>query len=256
MKTIVLPVDFSALSKHALNYTIGLAEQIGAGIMPVHSYAIPNTSATFSGSLTEMLAKNAQESMDDFLKNIPAHIPCQSKVTAFPLKEELQHLSRDKSNIWVVMATHGVQDWLDHQLGTNASHIINALHVPVFLIPEKSEFSFPIHNVLFATDGLALSESVKKEWSTIKNELDADAQAVQVVNEPQEAGFGRFEELDLVKVFHKNLSGGLATAAHLVQPQLTVAVHHKRSLLQGLFHSSATKSLALQHDSPLVVLHE
>ncbi len=256
MKTIVIPIDFSELSIKALNYAVGIAEQIGAGIMPVHSYAIPHTSDTFSGSLTEMLGKNAQESMDDFIKKVPAHIPCQSKVTAFPLKEELQHLSRDKSNIWVVMATHGVQDWLDHQLGTNASHIINALHVPVFLIPEKAEFSFPIKNVLFATDGEALTDEVKKEWNEIQRLLEAKIQAVQVVDEPQNAGYDHFEDMELVKVFHKNLSGGLETATDLVAPQLTVAVHHKRSLLQGLFHSSATKSLALKHTSPIVVLHE
>lgn len=256
MKTIVIPVDFSDLSKKALDYAIGLAEQIGAGLLPVHSYAIPHTSETFSGSLTELLGKNAQESMDDFIKGIPAHIPCQSKVTAFPLKEELQHLSRDKKNIWVVMATHGEQDWLDHQLGTNASHIINALHVPVFLVPEKANYTFPIKRIVFATDGVDLNDDVKKSWGEIKSLLKADAQAVQVVNQPAEAGFGDYEDMELVKVYHENLSGGLETAEEIVNPQLTVAVHHKRNLLQNLFHSSATKSLALQHESPVVVLHE
>jgi len=256
MKTIVIPIDFSELSVKALKYAVGLAQQIGAGIMPVHSYAIPHTSETFSGSLTELLGKNAQESMDDFIKNVPSHVPCQSKVTAFPLKEELQHLSRDKNNIWVVMATHGVQDWLDHQLGTNASHIINALHVPVFLVHEKSEFSFPIKNVLFATDGIPLTDDVKKEWNDIQGLLLAKTQAVQVVGEPEAAGYDTFEDMELVKVFHKNLSGGLETASDLVKPELTVAVHHKRNLLQSLFHSSATKSLALEHTSPIVVLHE
>jgi nucleotide-binding universal stress UspA family protein len=256
MKTLVIPTDFSPLSAKALEFALLLAEQIDAGIIPVHSYSIPHTSETFSTSLVEMLRQNAEESMDAFVKNVPPSIPCQSKVTAFPLKEELRILAKDSDNIWVIMATHGEKDWWDHQLGTNASHIINALHVPIFLIPENAAIATPIRHILVATDGQPMSETVKTQWDNLKATFNATSQALQVVKSKEEEGTDTFEGMPLFKLYHENFEQGITEAEEIVQPELTVAIHHKRTWFESLFHSSATKELALRHPAPLVVLHE
>ncbi len=256
MKTIVVPVDFTDLSNKAMDFAIGLAHSIDAGLMPVHSYAIPHTGETFSSTLTELLQKNAEEAMEELVAKVPSNIPCQNMVTAYPLKEALQKLSKDKSNIWVVMATKGEQDWLDHQLGTNASHIVNALDVPVFLLPEDAEFAFPLKNALFATDGEPLEDSVKLKWKDIKESLQLNAQAIKVVKNAEDVDAGIFEEMQLHEIYHKNIIGGITESAEFLNGDLTVAVHHKRNPLKSLFHSSATKRLALTHKNPLLVLHE
>ena len=256
MKTLVLPTDFSELSKKALNFAIAIADQIDAGIMPVHSYSIPHTSETFSTSLIEMLRQNAEKNMDEFLKQVPVNMPCQSKVTPFPLKEELTTLSKDKENIWIIMATHGEQDWWDHQLGTNASHIINSLNVPIFLIPESAQVEVPIRHILVTTDGREMTEGVREKFMDIKTTFGATSQALQVVATEDEEGDGTYEDMPLYKLFHENFGQGLVEAEEIIHPELTLAVHHKRKWFESLFHSSATKELALKHPGPLVVLHE
>jgi len=59
----------------------------------------------------------------------------------------------------------------------------------------------------------------------------------------------------LYRLFHENFKNGLLEAEEIVHPELTMAVHHKRNWFEELFHNSATKSLALNHNAPLVVLH-
>ncbi|MEY2963794.1 MAG: hypothetical protein RL754_1055 [Bacteroidota bacterium] len=256
MKTLILPTDFSELSKKALEFAIALADQFNAGIMPVHSYSIPHTSETFSTSLVEMLRKNAEESMEEFLKLVPTSIPCQSKVSPFPIREELQTLSKDRENSWIIMATHGEQDWWDHQLGTNASHLINALDVPVFLVPANAEIKTPIRHILVTTDGREMTDNVRAKFLDIKATLKASSQALQVVASESEEGDGIYEGMPLYKLFHENFQGGLLEAEEIIHPELTLAVHHKRKWFESLFHSSATKELALKHPGPIVVLHE
>lgn len=256
MKTIVVPIDFSPLSQKAIDFAVGIAAQIEAGLTLVHSYAIPHTGSNFSSSLTTMLRNNAEEAMDKCQNAIPTSIPVQSMVTPFPLKEALQKLSKDKKNIWVVMATKGEQDWLDHQLGTNASNVVNAIHVPVFLLPESSEVTFPLKSAVFATDGEDMDDYVKTEWQDIQFRLGLSAQAIELVEDPKQQGTCEYENMVLHKVYHKNLILGLQEIKEVLDADLTVAVHHKRNIIQTLFHSSATKQLALTHKNPLLVLHE
>ena len=256
MKTLIIPTDFSPLSKKALDFAVNLAAQIDAGIMPLHSYSVPYTSETFSTSLVDMLRKNAEHAMEEFVKEVPGHIPCQRKVTPFPLKEELKTLGKDIENTWIIMATHGEKDWWDHQLGTNASHIINAMNAPVFLIPEHAECSFPIRHILVASDGMKMTDKVRERWTDLKATLNASSQALQVVKDQQEEGVGEFEGMPLYKLYHENFKDGLLEAEEIVHPELTLTVHHKRTWFEGIFHSSATKELAMNHTAPFVVLHE
>lgn len=256
MKTLIIPTDFSSLSKKALDFAIGLADQIGGGIMPLHSYAIPHTSETFSVSLIDMLRKNAEENMEQFVADVPAHIPCQNKVTPYPLKHELQQLAHDDANIWVVMATRGIQDWWDHQLGTNASHVVNHMNAPLFLISEDAPARLPLKKVLVATDGLPMTEEVRMKWNSLKSELGFTSQALEVVNHLNEEGSGSYEDMPLYKLYHENFRDGLTEAEQIVTPDATLVIHHKRNWIDALFHKSATKELALRHPAPLIVLHE
>ena len=256
MKTLIIPTDFSPLSKKALDFAVNLASQIDAGIMPLHSYSVPYTSETFSSSLTDILCKNAEQGMKEFVKEVPENIPCQSKVTPYPLKEELKALRKDMMNTWIIMSTRGEKDWWDHQLGTNASNLINALDVPFFLIPENAEIRIPIRHILVTTDGREMTNDVRAKFMDIKKTLKASSQALQVVATESEEGDSVYEGMPLHKLFHENFQGGLLEAEEIIHPELTVAVHHKRKWYESLLHSSATKELALKHPGPILVLHE
>jgi hypothetical protein len=256
MKTLIIPTDFSPHSKKALEFAVNLASQIDAGIMPLHSYSVPYTSETFSSSLSDILYKNAERGMKEFVMDVPENIPCQSKVTPYPLKEELKTLRKDINNTWIIMSTRGEKDWWDHQLGTNASNLINALDIPFFLIPESAAIQIPIRNILVTTDGNEMSNDVRAKFMDIKDTLQASSQALQVVANKSEEGIGTYEGMPLYKLFHENFHGGLLAAEDIIHPELTLAVHHKRKWFESLFHSSATKELALKHPGPIVVLHE
>ena len=256
MKTLIIPTDFSPLSKRVLDFAVHLAAQIDAGIMPLCSYFVPYTSKTYTTSLVDIFRENAEQAMEEFVKQIPRNVPCQRKVTPLPLKEELKTLGKDIENTWIIMATYGEKDWWNHQLGTNASHIINSMNSPVILIPENAKCTFPIRHILVATDGVKMTEKVRARWLDMKTTLNASSQALQVVTAQEEEGIGEFEGMPLYKLFHETFKQGLLEAEEIIHPELSLAVHHKRTWFGGLFHSSVSKGLTMNHNAPFVVLQE
>lgn len=103
--------------------------------------------------------------MKDWVKSkVPANVPCQSKVSPFTLQEELYQLCKGQKDVWIVMGTRGAHDWVDQQIGTTASKVINTLHVPVFIVPEDTNIEFPISVALFATDGKPMTDHTNEQW--------------------------------------------------------------------------------------------
>lgn len=256
MKTIIVPTDFSPAAEHALQYAIFLAKQIGAGITPIHSYSLPYTAESFTSSLREIMQRNAEENMRDWVASkVPSHVPCQSKVSPYTLQDELHQLCKGQKDVWIVMGTKGAHDWVDQQIGTTASKVINTLDAPVFIVPEDTAIAFPITAALFATDGKPLNERTKEQWKEVQRVLNIHPIPVQI-SSPHAEQKSMAEPSEIETVWNDDVSKGIAEAQEHLGAQLTVAVHHKRGLLASLFHNSTTKKLAKDLRQPLLVLQD
>ncbi len=135
MKQIIVPIDFSTLSKEGLKLAILLANQLKAKIELVHVLTVEENSTSLGEE------KIMQENLTHLLENIVTdtkklnpdlglkYIIKEGKV----FKEVINQADAYKDSI-IVTSTHGASGWEEHFTGSNAYKIVASSTRPVFTI--------------------------------------------------------------------------------------------------------------------------
>ena len=140
IKTILVPVDFSAHSDKALEYAIGLAKRFGSKLHVLHAYHVPVPIATpdqiaiprdFFTSIREAAAKRLKACGDkvvaEGLKG-ETHLTEMLPVTA--INETAQRVGADL----IVMGTRGLTGLKHVLLGSVAERVIRTAPCPVLAL--------------------------------------------------------------------------------------------------------------------------
>lgn len=146
IQSIVVPVDYSDHSQHALEYAGELASRFGAKVEVVHvwdrpSY-VPNTlivphGETVPRSLTDLIRENAEREMDEFLEK--ASLPNDVALTHHlesgePASTVIKHFEKQPCDL-VVVGTHGRSGVRHLLLGSVAEKLVRLSPVPVLTVP-------------------------------------------------------------------------------------------------------------------------
>jgi nucleotide-binding universal stress UspA family protein len=165
MKTILIPTDFSDISKNAVAYGFQLAQNIGAEIKLVHVLEIYKFAAGTSEAeliSTILPAENIQEmedaarkSFDNFLSDIlprvSTTVPYQTNVITGHLVNEMVVQSALPGIDLIILAVSGSQDLMTRFTHNTISAILSEAQCPVMVVP--SNFAFrPMKQVVMASD--------------------------------------------------------------------------------------------------------
>ena len=153
MKKILFPTDFSANANNAFNYALHLAAKLGADIITLHAYKmpqihvahLPNTAYQIMEQQTEnefaQYQKAAQE-MHEQAEN--EHL---SQVNIIHMLEEGLTVDKilevsEKENVdIIVLGTTGATGLKQVFLGSNAARVIDFAKCPVLAIPDSARYS-------------------------------------------------------------------------------------------------------------------
>jgi nucleotide-binding universal stress UspA family protein len=142
LKTILVPIDFSNLSKDALPYARLLAEHFGAKIVLAHIVE-PIASAPLLGDqfATQWMVPMMRHAQDE-LKNTATELreltdaKVQAAVTVGkPFYELCQIASRINADM-IVLTTHGRGGWNRLLLGSTAEGVVREATCPVMVVRE------------------------------------------------------------------------------------------------------------------------
>jgi nucleotide-binding universal stress UspA family protein len=140
IKKILVPIDFSETSNHALDYAIDLAKSLGASITVAHSYVIPlyafpDGAIITSPELAAQLSDAAQKNLD---KAVSARkergVELTSVLTTGVPFEEVTRLAQELRVDLIVMGTHGRRGLPRALLGSVAETVIRTSSIPVLAI--------------------------------------------------------------------------------------------------------------------------
>jgi nucleotide-binding universal stress UspA family protein len=165
MKKILIPVDFSARSKTAIELAAVIAKKSKAGVRLIHVLIDPYVFLSVSNSyLTPIIDTEVQvdyinkleKSSRANLKKLTSNPALKSiKVTSEVItggsiyREVLNYSEKYKPDM-IIMGTNGAKSFGEIFLGTNAERIIRFTFIPVLVVGQK--IAKPaIRNIVFAS---------------------------------------------------------------------------------------------------------
>ena len=144
LKRILVPVDFSPLSKKALHYATRLAQQFGAELSIFHVVE-PEVPPAFDGFMIAppIVSNGAGAHCSGQLKGLvnlvrkggveQVNSTVRTGLAAFEIVEAAKEFDVDL----IVIATHGYTGWKHFAIGSTAERVVRAAPCPVLVVREK-----------------------------------------------------------------------------------------------------------------------
>jgi nucleotide-binding universal stress UspA family protein len=194
--SILVPLDFSDLSKHALPAAKVFAELFEGSITPFHSY-LPATET--DGPYMLGLGPNPP---DEYVEVEPMIKERLDEIAGELIPESLlrpavvsignpPHAIVDTADDYdmIVMSTHGRTGFSRFFLGSVAEKVLRMAHKPVLVVDKESEFQ-EIKKIMVTTDFSENSHAAFEWAKTIATTADAELELVHVLkfdqNHPDE----------------------------------------------------------------------
>jgi nucleotide-binding universal stress UspA family protein len=268
MAHLVLATDFSDNSLHAAQYAAGLFGVKDHVYTLLHAYM---DAASFDNSwpgMADDLYQAAMQGMGEWadrLRAMPAFagVVLNTEVLNGVLPMALNDLGREKHADLVVMGTRGRSGaalW-----GSNAAAVVKRSTLPVLVVPAQA-VSRPVKRILFADDQKGVEVAGTRMMLRIALTTGAEVVLAHVVKdkdeEPDAEVVEMFEELlqavphRFVAVEGEDVAGAIELLADKEQADMVAVLHRHTGFLEGLFHASTAKRLALNTDLPLLVMPE
>ena len=168
MVNILVPTDFSQLSKSAVKYAIKIANRLGGNITVLHvmtmTRALRISMIEKIRSLDHDLIESAESELETMIKTMSEQYKVKTAIkfevvrgSYFP-STLLREARRLHSGL-IVMGTRGASGLTKAVMGSNTNSVIEVSHVPVLAVPEKADFK-GFRNVVYASDLRNLEEEL------------------------------------------------------------------------------------------------
>ena len=146
-RRILVPIDFTAVSTHALDWAMELAASLGASITVLHSYAIPvvgfpDGALIPTAQVATGLGEAAQAALEAAVKgHRGGAVPLETVLREGEAWEEIVNVADEIDADLIVVGTHGRHGLARALLGSVAEHVVRTSHRPVLTLsapaPEK-----------------------------------------------------------------------------------------------------------------------
>ena len=266
-RTIVVPLDGSALAERALPYAVALSLARNCELTLLR-VALGNAPMTLDGSDWEreqiVAVDDAQAYLDSIKATLPPTVEITTAVPYGPADRQILAALRRFDTDTVVMATHG-RTGLPHLLhGSVAEAILAGSHVPVVLVHAQPAaataplFDATTPRILVPLDGSRLSEAaVPVAVDYLANSPSSELVLVTVIAAPDEVLYGDNghvlayldqQEESRVRQAHEYLAY-FARLAHTQAPELSVLTDVRVGVPQEMI-----PQLAAEHGVHLIVM--
>ncbi len=274
MVNILVPTDFSQLSKSALKYAIKIANRLGGNVTVLH---VLTTTRAFTISVREKIKSfdyDAVESAEHELEVMIRTLSEQYK-SSRPIRYEvvrgayfpstlLREARKLRSGL-IVMGTRGANGITKAVFGSNTNSVIEVSHIPVLAVPEKADFK-GFRNVVYASDLENLEAEleiliryIEKFGSTIHliHIVPPGAQ-VDVVEEKIQAVLNGFTYKNIVTLVlvDSNIGIALETYVEVSKADVLAMFTHEISFVERVFDRSMTRKMAFQSKIPLLAFRQ
>jgi len=274
MKTIIVPVDFSAAAANAAEFAGNLAAFYGAELWLYHAYELPVSISEYAFPVmtSEEMHEAAEHEMEVFKDEIQdalRHvINIHTKTEMNLLRDGLDAFCAAMKPDLIVMGLSGNTGFTKLLVGSNTIKAIHYLKYPVLVIPPKASF-IPVRRIGFACDYEKVLENTPMDLlKKIVRDFNAELHVMNIRPHKSTYGAGKVSEgyyiSELLKEFkpeyHEiesdDITEGINWFVDKGRLDWIVAIPKKHNLAESLFRRSNTKDLLYHTHVPVLCMHE
>ena len=136
---VLVPIDFSQDSEHAVDSAVGLAQQFQSRLTLLHAIYIPEAAEVNLAAYMDKIRSEADQSMAARLKRVQgAGIAADAVTVIGAPSQAIVDTARDLHADLIVMGTHG-RTGLRHMLiGSVAERVVRLAPCPVMVVPREA----------------------------------------------------------------------------------------------------------------------
>jgi len=276
MNTILVPLDFSEPSENALEFAVGIANDLKANIlllhteqMPIASYELEPVAFTIQNNIelnTNLLLDRANKIKEIY----PSIGSINYSVEMGDLKSNITEYIRKKNIDLIVMGITEKTSTLSKVFfGSNAITTSRSAKVPVIIVPNKCRYS-GIKNIAYACDYREHAEGVNDliEIKNISKIFKALLNVIHIIPEghlltDKEVETDTYIESQLDNIKHrsfifprKNIVAEILDFIQVQKVDLIVLEQAKHSFFHEIFYPSVTKELAFNSPIPVMTIYK
>jgi nucleotide-binding universal stress UspA family protein len=274
MVNIIVPTDFSTLSKIALKYAIKIANRLNGNVTVVH--IITTTKAIRISMKAKIKGRDenvliaAQTELETLIRTIS-----EQYMSSHPLKYHvvrgsyfpstlIEEAKKHRSGL-VVMGTRGATGIAKAVLGSNTASVIQESHIPVLAVPEDAEFK-GFRNVVYASD----LQNLEKELEVLIRYVEKFGSTIHLIHVLPDGKDIHIVEAKFQKVLRKLAYKNMVTLV-LVDTDIESAIDqyveiskadilamftHEVSFFEKVFDTSITRKMAFHGRIPLLAFKQ
>lgn len=155
MQAIVVAIDFSNISLHALEYTIPIANKFKANILMVWVDKISPTESLYPDTSNQNrleAIKRFDEIIRQYTKRMGKGLKLEYKLKRGKIYREIDQLVKQEGAGLIIAGTHGISGFEEYWIGSNAYKIVTYTSSPVIVIRHDYEIRKGISRILAPID--------------------------------------------------------------------------------------------------------
>jgi nucleotide-binding universal stress UspA family protein len=270
MKTILVPIDNSQVSKGAVIYACNVAAVLGCEIIllsVLNASAMPTTLMNWR-KLEQQMVEKELEDVANMIQEIRTTTETEVKLTheyvlGFPVPEVISNFARENRVDLVVMGTSGARG-LKKLVGSNAASVIDGCRVPVIAVP-KGASTGVINRILFATDMSHLDDEIKT-IAEFARAFNAEVEVVHLIPEGQRKRspkelegilirMAKYSRIHLTVLKGIDIAKDLRDLASTQKADMIVMFTHELAFFEKLFGKGNTRRVASNSALPLLAFN-
>lgn len=154
MKKIVVAVDFSSGSIHALKYAIGIANKVKSNILMIWVDKTASPESIYAGSVENYrgeVIKRFNDLVDEYQPTLTGG-KLEYKLRKGKIYNEIVNTARAKKADLIVTGSHGVSGFEEYWIGSNANRIVGHACCPVVTVRNGFDIKENIRQIVMPID--------------------------------------------------------------------------------------------------------
>jgi nucleotide-binding universal stress UspA family protein len=270
VRTILFPIDFSAIASNALDFAAAVAVKLEASLLFLHvnrqPYAAP---ARESGSISldSVNTSLINEKLAGVLSDVELKfgISCRTQIEEGDPEQVIPAVALSSQADLLLMGTMGYTESEALPTDSLTTRVMDQTKLPMLIIPSEARYD-SLDRWLYAFDRLEKEKGILEQVFRLASGLGAQVELLHVQTNRQDGDNNALalesirQHLPGISTGFKVINGdsvleGLSHYIDTAQPDLLVMARHDRSFFERLFNRDIVKTAANQINFPLLVLH-